>query len=105
MPIDYSKYPPDWATISSRIRFERAQNRCENCGAENYKPHPITGSDVVLTVSHLNRDISDNRDENLKALCQFCHLKHDRGDNNKRKRYGKEYSKYPKINFDEHVQT
>ena len=101
MPIDKSKYPPDWPAISSRIRFGRARNRCELCGAENYKPHPKTGSKVVLTVAHLNRDTSDNREENLKALCQSCHLAHDRGDNSKRKRFGKQYSDNPKLPFNE----
>ena len=101
MPIDKSKYPPDWPAISSRIRFDRAQNRCEQCGAENYKPHPDTGAEVVLAVAHLNRDAADNRDENLKALCQVCHLNHDRGDNAKRRRYGKEYAKHPKLPFNE----
>lgn len=33
---------------------------------------------VVLTVAHLNHDPADNRDENLAALCQWCHLHHDR---------------------------
>jgi 5-methylcytosine-specific restriction endonuclease McrA len=77
MPIDYSKYPADWKDISQRIRFERANNHCEWCGAENYKPHPETGSKVILTVAHLNHDTMDNRDANLAALCQRCHLRHD----------------------------
>jgi 5-methylcytosine-specific restriction endonuclease McrA len=99
VPIDKSKYPSDWEAISSRIRFNRAKNMCEKCGAENYKPHPVTGADVVLSVAHLNRDTTDNRDENLKALCQFCHLAHDRGDNAMRRRYGKNYTKHPKLPF------
>jgi 5-methylcytosine-specific restriction endonuclease McrA len=33
---------------------------------------------VILTVAHLNHDPRDNRDENLAALCQRCHLLHDR---------------------------
>jgi hypothetical protein len=32
----------------------------------------------VLTVAHLNHDPQDNRDENLKAMCQRCHLRYDR---------------------------
>jgi hypothetical protein len=32
---------------------------------------------VVLTVAHLNHQAGDDRDENLKALCQWCHLVHD----------------------------
>lgn len=75
--MDYSKYPPDWKAISQRIRFERAKGRCEWCGAENYQPHPITGGKVVLTVAHINHDTTDNRDDNLAALCNRCHLRHD----------------------------
>ncbi len=33
---------------------------------------------LVLTVAHLNHQPGDDRDENLKALCQRCHLVHDR---------------------------
>ena len=33
---------------------------------------------IVLTIAHLNHDPADNRDENLMALCQWCHLHHDR---------------------------
>lgn len=77
MPIDYSKYPPDWKAISKRIRFGRAQNKCEACGAANYQPHPVTGSKVILTVAHLNHIVTDNRDENLMAMCQKCHNSFD----------------------------
>lgn len=34
---------------------------------------------VVLTVAHLNHVAGDDRDENLKALCQWCHLNYDLG--------------------------
>jgi len=78
MPIDYSKYHPKWKLISKLIRFKRAQNKCEWCGAENYQPHPITGSRVILTCAHIDRDVTNNRFNNLAALCQRCHLNHDR---------------------------
>lgn len=32
---------------------------------------------IVLTVAHLDHDISNNSDENLAALCQLHHLRHD----------------------------
>ena len=76
MPFHAERYPKDWKQISLRIRA-RAGNKCEFCGAENYKPHPVTGSKVVLTVAHLNHIPMDVRDENLKALCQRCHLTYD----------------------------
>jgi hypothetical protein len=87
MPIreeNKKRYPPEWPEISARIRFERAGNRCEgspgfypDCRAENGKPHPVTGSKVVLTVAHLNHTPEDCRDENLMAMCQRCHLTYD----------------------------
>lgn len=33
---------------------------------------------VILTIAHLNHTPGDDRDENLKALCQRCHLHYDR---------------------------
>jgi hypothetical protein len=33
---------------------------------------------VVLAIAHLNHQAGDDRDENLAALCQWCHLIHDR---------------------------
>jgi 5-methylcytosine-specific restriction endonuclease McrA len=33
---------------------------------------------IVLTVAHLDHDISNNDYSNLKALCQRCHLDHDK---------------------------
>ena len=33
---------------------------------------------VVLTVAHLNHTPEDCRDDNLKAMCQACHLNYDR---------------------------
>ena len=81
MPISPEKkarYPKDWKLRSKFVRFYRARNKCEWCGAENYKPHPITGSKVVLTTAH----VFDHNPEaasllNLAALCQRCHLRHD----------------------------
>lgn len=32
---------------------------------------------IVLTVAHVDQDPANNTDDNLAALCQRCHLKHD----------------------------
>jgi hypothetical protein len=77
-PENKARYPKDWKLRSRFIRFIRAKNHCEWCGAENYKPHPVTGSKVVLTTAH----VFDHRPEasnflNLAALCQKCHNGHD----------------------------
>jgi len=77
-PENRARYPADWKARSRFVRFYRARNRCEWCGAENYKPHPVTGSRVILTCAHIH----DDRPEaasllNLAALCQRCHNRHD----------------------------
>ncbi len=81
-------YPPDWPTISARIRFERAAGRCEctgqcgidhggRCTAVHGQPHPVTGSRVVLTTSHQDHDPTNCCDDNLCAMCQRCHFAYD----------------------------
>ena len=100
MPIDYSKYPPDW---KERIRPEilkRAKYKCENCGAphksfrvdvskgcvyylnsEDAKQENKLGiktTRIILTISHQDHNIMNNEYNNLKALCQKCHLKYDK---------------------------
>ena len=89
MPIDYKEYHPKWSLISRLIRFHRAKNHCEWCGAENRQPHPITKSLVVLTVAHIDHDKTNNRFNNLAALCQRCHLKHDLPHHINNRKYGR----------------
>lgn len=91
MPINYSEYHPKWSLISRLIRFHRAKNRCEWCDAENYQPHPITGSKVVLTVAHVDHDKHNNRFSNLAALCQRCHLHHDKEQHADNRKYGRKW--------------
>lgn len=77
-PENRARYPKDWKAISLSIR-ERAAWRCETegCGAENGKPHPITGSKVVLTVAHLDHTPENCDPDNLRAWCQRCHNRYD----------------------------
>jgi len=107
MPIDYSKYPANWKTEIRPAILKRAGNRCEFCGVQNgstvyrQKKSRCRGQSssysntkavkIVLTVAHLNHDITDNRPENLRALCQRCHLTHDKeqhAQTRRRNRYG-----------------
>lgn len=100
MPIDYRKYHPKWRLISKLVRFKRAQNKCERCTAENYKPHPVIGSKVVLTVAHLDQDVNNNRFSNLAAFCQKCHFAHDQKHNLNKIKYGKDHkSNQGRIDF------
>lgn len=95
-PENRDKYPDDWPEISRRIRFDRAGGRCEcdgrcshggkrkcladdagRCLAQHGRPNPATGSTVVLTVMHLEHDLTKNEDEDLMAGCQLCHNCYD----------------------------
>jgi hypothetical protein len=82
MPIDYKQYPENWQEIRATV-LTRAGHQCEgsprypDCHAANYQPHPVTGSKVILTIAHVDQDITNNADGNLLAWCQRCHLMHD----------------------------
>ena len=41
---------------------------------------------MVLACAHLDHDVSNNRPGNLAALCQRCHLIHDRAEHRIRRR-------------------
>lgn len=88
-PENRDRYPADWPEISRRIRFERAKGRCEcagECGRTHTgrcpnvhgKPAYGTGSTVVLTVAHLDHTPEHCDDDNLRAMCQGCHLHYDK---------------------------
>ena len=74
-------YPKNWKAISRQVRFVEAGGKCENCGVRHRSIHPVTGSIVHLTTSHLDRNTMNTERENLLSLCQYCHLHYDRRDN------------------------
>lgn len=93
MPVraeNRDRYPDNWDDIAYRIKFIRAQGRCEcpgTCGrtthtgpCPNRHGHPDyeTGKNTVLTTAHLNHIPEDVRDENLAGYCAPCHLAYDR---------------------------
>ncbi|ULG90669.1 hypothetical protein FH593_20435 (plasmid) [Leptospira interrogans] len=122
-PENKKLYPSNWKEISLSIR-NRAGNKCEWCGVRNKKWVQRTEnavwtkekdpsnkeeefelkllgySKIVLTVAHLNHDPSDCRDENLRALCQKCHLNYDKAlhiKNSRITRDNKKSQKEPKL--------
>lgn len=97
-------YGREWRTeIRPRILL-RAAKRCEFCGVADRAMgtrdgrgtfHALTPAEldastaegelrgrrvirIVLTIAHIDHNPSNNADTNLKALCQRCHLRHDR---------------------------
>lgn len=55
---------------SRRAVRARAAGRCESCGAENYRPHPLTGETVILTVVGWKPAVPPP--EELRCLCRRC---------------------------------
>jgi 5-methylcytosine-specific restriction endonuclease McrA len=73
-----------WQRVRARV-LRRSHHTCEGCGVSDNQLYftrlqdgTIKDGRVVLSVAHLNHNPADNRAENLKALCQRCHLRHDR---------------------------
>ena len=110
-PENRDRYPDDWRAISNRIRFERAGGRCEctgecgrgaahlaedmRCGNRHLMPAFGTGSTVVLTTAHLNHTPEDCSDDNLRAMCQGCHLHYDRDHHAQTRRRARENGETP----------
>jgi hypothetical protein len=87
-PENRSKYPKNWKQISEYIRFNRARNKCEVCGAINYSwvnrftrelclPDEEDAIKIILTVAHLDHNPENCDYNNLKAMCQKCHNNYD----------------------------
>ena len=98
-PENRGKYGPHWKLISYWVRWHRAGGRCERCGVANHAHGYRTARGefiavegieaeaaiadgekiirIVLTVAHLDHDPANHHHENLAALCQRCHLRHD----------------------------
>ena len=99
MPINYRNYHPDWKDIIRPRILKRDNYRCRECSVPNHtrvvresngswlivddiieRETKKTGQkiiNIVLTVAHLNHIVTDNRDENLKTLCQLHHIQMD----------------------------
>ena len=101
-------YGREWKRVIRPRILARDRNRCKRCKAPNgivvwrakegrwrftecgaswhrangnkttFEPMDSHQVRIVLTIAHLNHNPSDNRDENLAALCQWCHLAHDK---------------------------
>lgn len=105
-PEERGRYPLDWAAVSLAVKVA-AGWRCEcrgecgwtrhvlaheglvfeggrvvggdlRCSAVHGQRSPFTGSVVVLTTAHLDHTPENLSPENLRAMCQGCHLSYDR---------------------------
>jgi hypothetical protein len=87
-PENKNRYPKNWTDISNYIRFERAGGQCEcagecgrghqgRCPNRHGQPAYNTGSVVILTAAHLDHTPEKCGEDDLKAMCQGCHLAYD----------------------------
>lgn len=76
-PENKHRYPKRklWLQIRAEI-LQRAKNRCEFCGVEDRTVR--NHARIVLAVAHLDQQPENNDPQNLAALCQKCHINHDR---------------------------
>jgi len=99
MPINYKLYHPDWKDIIRPDILRRDNYKCKHCGLKNRLEGYRDGKGffvecdefmkqwaiknhlrifkIVLTISHLDHDITNNEYTNLAALCQKCHMLQD----------------------------
>lgn len=90
MPINYSKYPPNWKTEIVPAIDKRSKGRCEECGLRNYQ----TVYSIKLNIKDVDgryklrtlwfRDYFDAKREGgmqnikfVKVVLTVAHLDHD----------------------------
>ena len=83
-----------WDSANDRWRDARGRRAQGTCPARLAKLQPpLVGFDalrlprtfVVLATAHLDHDPSNNDPRNLAALCQRCHLEHDRSEHRRQR--------------------
>lgn len=75
----------EWGMIYAKVRYSHYSL------SSSIKFHGFTK--VVLTVAHLDHDKNNNRFSNLAALCQRCHLTHDRTQHALNRKYGRNWKR------------
>jgi hypothetical protein len=101
-------YGREWRTVIRPRIMTRAGHCCEDCGKphgvrvrtlsggfwydvdqkgwrapkvgilEGFRSPAGKWIKVKIGIAHLDHDPTNNSDENLKALCGYCHLRHDK---------------------------
>lgn len=72
-------YPGWWFTLDGEAHDQTGKLQFHFRGSEFDSPDRLVT--IRLTLAHLNRIPGDDREENLMALCQYCHLNYNRSVN------------------------
>ena len=80
MPIDSRRYPDNWKELALSVK-KLVNYECQCCGKRCYKPGERPENQTrsewtanILQVHHRDFNCSNNRSNNLIALCSACHL-------------------------------
>lgn len=91
------RYPSNWKMIRAQI-MKRSGGQCEchgECGKHNettgqrrckerdQQPALFARGRIILTIAHLDHTPENCDPENLKAMCQACHLRYDKDEHAK----------------------
>ena len=106
----------EWCNVPGGKVIQRFQNgswveideiqACTTCAIEKtekmkwsrLKFHKLTK--IILTVAHLDRDSTNNNRDNLAALCQKCHLRHDILQHMQNRLYGRYHRKEQQLKIE-----
>jgi len=94
---DPRTYEVDWVLVTS-VNTVDGEESTEGMSCARLKFYGLTK--IILTVAHLDRNSHNNDRQNLSALCQRCHLKHDIRQHIANRRYGRRHSKEHQLKFD-----
>lgn len=81
----------DWVPVVVVINHENMYERTEHLKWSRLRFHGLTR--IVLTVAHLDRNSHNNDRNNLAALCQRCHLRHDIYQHIANRKYGRHHTR------------
>lgn len=81
----------EWISRSTRNSAVRRSvselhKECHDSLSEEYRSIWRKPIRVVLTIAHLDHDLTHNEDGNLMALCQRCHLWYDKNEHARNRR-------------------
>lgn len=89
------KYDIDWVLYT---HMQNADGVAEPTNTMTWKRLRFFGlTRIILTVAHLDRNPGNNEPENLAALCQRCHLRHDIMQHVRARKYGRAHEEQPKL--------
>lgn len=90
MPIDYKQYPKNWKDLRKQV-LERANNKCEFCGVDNYSvgARDLSGKwHSEDSINNMNSDCGERlfgskfNWKMTKIILSIAHLDHDKENHN-----------------------